>query len=93
MLVGAHVEAADLGVRLDALAVFLIALHRAVREAQREGAVGIGGVALRREHRLGDLRVGVALDGQHFVVVLLAQLARARLDQARHLDERIAWTP
>ncbi len=89
VLVGADVEAAELRERFDLLAIVHVALHRAVRQPQGERRVGIRRLALRREHGLRDLGVGIALDGQHLVVVLLPQLTRARLDQARELDERI----
>ena len=67
----------------------VVALHRAEREPQRERGVGIGVAAARLELRVGDLRVGLPQRLVDLVFVLLAQLARARVDHARDPDHRI----
>ena len=78
-----RVEAGVVGVRRDLLAVFHVALHRAVRQAQRAGGVRVGLGAVDDEHGLADLRVRGRLHGGHFVVVLLVDgLASVSSDRA-----------
>ena len=74
-------EVGELGaLRRGALAIFRVAADGAVAQAQRERGVGIGGGAFGGEANLGD---GAAIAADHcidFVVILLANRARLRLD-------------
>src|SRR6266545_4097676 len=57
--------------------------------AQGEGGVGVGLAAAGLEDGVGDLGVGLRERLVDVPLVLLAQLARAGVDDAGHLDHRI----
>src|SRR5262249_28864360 len=82
-------DAADGRKRLHLLAVLLVALDRAERQPQRERRVGVLALAAQREDRLADLAVRLRLRLLDLLLVLLADLARQRVDQAGQVDHRV----
>ena len=89
MFFAALVKAGERGLKRDLGAVFLVALHHAIREPQREGRVRISARSLNGKASFGDLRVrllfrfGLRFDD-------LAHRAGVRIDQSREFDDRVA---
>src|SRR3989440_1149046 len=90
VLGGALVESAERGEGRDVFAVLVVALDRAVGEAQRKGRVRVEPRPFGLEERVRDLRVGVALDSDDLVLVALAYGARLRVNRAREFEHRVA---
>ena len=80
VLRGPLVEAGDVRVRRDLLAVLDVALHGPVGQPQRAGGVRVRLRAIDGEHGLPDLRIRGGLDGGDLVVEALRDGLRVRLE-------------
>src|SRR5262245_65729574 len=83
---------ADGGPRRNLLAVLLVALHLAERQAERERGVGIRARSLESKPRVRDLGVGLLHRLVDFFFVDFSHRTRWRIDQAGQLDHGISGT-
>src|SRR6266851_6043636 len=89
MLGGMLEGTANVGEIGNLLAIFRIAFHRAITEAESESGVRRLGKSAFGETRFGNGAAVASFHGIDLVIVLFADSSRVRIDRSHHHDERI----